>query len=195
MSIAAVFAAARADFEEELAQAGPSRIRRSIVRTRWCWAFLVLAVISGLTLPGTCSDRAVSAGPDRSGGWFLALLAGALYAATWQFFGVFMTAAVVSGTALAAAIRAWNSRHPQGLVTPGRDRSTQPEINLSAIHVGGDIAGLIFAAGSVAIVIVGLRTMWWYFLAAGLGSVLVAGGLIALRYDQRLSQADSIAPR
>jgi hypothetical protein len=102
----------------------------------------------------------------------------------------------VSGTALAAAIRAWNSRHPQGLVTPGRDRSAQPEINLSAIHVGGDIAGLIFAAGSVAIVIVGLRTMWWYFLAAALGSVLVAGGLIALRYDQRLSQADnSIAPR
>lgn len=197
MSISAVFAAARADFEEELAQAGASRIHRAGVRARWCWAFFVLAIVSALTLPKAGPDcRLFRVVPDRSGSVFMALLAGALYAATWEFFGLFMTAAVVSGTALAAALRAWNSRHPQGLATPEWNRSTTPEINLSAIHVGGDIAGLIFAAGSVAIVIVGLWTMWWYFLAAALGSVLVACSLIAMRHDQRLTRTgNSIAPR
>jgi hypothetical protein len=97
---------------------------------------------------------------------------------------------------LATALHAWNSRHPQLLVAFGGDRSRTPEINLSAIHVGGDIAGLIFAAGSVAIVIVGLRAMWWYFLAVALGSVLVACMLIVTGHNERLSQTrNSIAPR
>ena len=50
-----------------------------------------------------------------------------------------------------------------------------PEINMSSIRVGGDLGGLIFAAGAVAILLIGVPGLRWFI---GL-SLLLAGVLAA----------------
>ena len=54
-------------------------------------------------------------------------------------------------------------------------RSRLPEINMSAIRVGGNLGGLIFAAGAVVILLVGIPGLRWFI---GL-SLLLACGLAA----------------
>jgi hypothetical protein len=56
-----------------------------------------------------------------------------------------------------------------------------PEVNLSRIPVGGDVAGLIFAAGSVAVVIIGVPGMAWYFVSSLLCAALLAWALVTWR--------------
>ena len=48
-----------------------------------------------------------------------------------------------------------------------------PEINMSSIRVGGDLGGLVFAAGCVAILLIGVPGLRWFI---GL-SLLLAGAL------------------
>ena len=56
-----------------------------------------------------------------------------------------------------------------------------PEINMSAIRVGGNLGGLIFAAGAVAILLVGIPGLRWFIgLSLALASVL-AVSVIAWR--------------
>jgi hypothetical protein len=62
----------------------------------------------------------------------------------------------------------------------------------SAIRVAGDGPGLIFAVGTVLIVVVGLPGLWWFFVAAGLGSVLVAWRLVMRRSTEQSGLLDSI---
>src|SRR5215510_5044700 len=98
------------------------------------------------------------------GAGFLVLLVVVLLAASWLFFKAFIVASAVAGTVAAVLIRRWHTRHP--VVLPYAPRTRVPEINLSRIPVGGDAAGLMFAAGSVAIVIIGVPDMAWYFVTA-----------------------------
>jgi len=56
-----------------------------------------------------------------------------------------------------------------------------PEINMSSIRVGGDLGGLIFAAGCVAILLIGVPGLRWFIgLSLALATVL-AGATIAWR--------------
>ena len=55
----------------------------------------------------------------------------------------------------------------------------RPEINLSAIRVGANAGGLIFAVGSIVILVLGLPAWRWFFLAAFVGGLLVAWALAA----------------
>ncbi|MGH9240420.1 MAG: hypothetical protein ACRD3G_20430 [Vicinamibacterales bacterium] len=56
-----------------------------------------------------------------------------------------------------------------------------PEINMSSIRVGGDLGGLIFAAGCVAILLIGVPGLRWFIgLSLALAAVL-AGATIAWR--------------
>ena len=103
---------------------------------------------------------------------FLVLLVLLLLAATWLFFKAFIVASAVTGLLAAVLIRRWHTRHPS--VLPYAPRTNVPEINLSRIPVGGDVAGLMFAAGSVAVVIIGVPDMAWYFVSS-----LVCAGLLA----------------
>ena len=107
-----------------------------------------------------------------SGTGFLVLLVLLLLAATWLFFKAFIVASAVTGVLAAVLIRRWHTRHPSAL--PYAPRTNVPEINLSRIPVGGDVAGLMFAAGSVAVVIIGVPDMAWYFVSS-----LVCAGLLA----------------
>jgi hypothetical protein len=49
------------------------------------------------------------------------------------------------------------------------------------VRVAGDGPGLIFAVGTVLIVVIGLPGFWWFFVAAALGSLLVAWSLFVRR--------------
>ena len=56
-----------------------------------------------------------------------------------------------------------------------------PEINMSSIRVGGDLGGLIVAAGCVAILLIGVPGLRWFIgLSLALATVL-AGATIAWR--------------
>ena len=119
------------------------------------------------------SERPLLSAPTNvKGARFLVLLVTMLLLASWLFFKAFIVASAVAGLGAARLIRRWHTRHPSRL--PDVARTRVPEINLSRIPVGGDVAGLMFAAGSVVIVIVGVPDMAWYFVSS-----LVCAGLLA----------------
>ena len=122
------------------------------------------------------------------GAGFLVLLVALLLAATWLFFKAFIVASAVAGALAAMLIRRWHTRHPS--VVPYSPGTRVPEINLSRIPVGGDIAGLFFAAGSVAVVIVGVPDMAWYFVTS-----LVCAGLLAWTLVARRSRSATASRR
>jgi hypothetical protein len=174
-----VFYPAVADLQSELSEAGTSRLRKLVTRCRWAAALLLLLVVVGLTIPGAATDLTGAAVPRRSSGWPLVLLAATLYGGTWQFFGWFVAAAVPAGCALAVAVHSWHNHNPIVMASSARGTgSRDPEINRSAIHVAGDIAGLMFAVGSVVIVLVGLPTLWWFVAAVAIGSMMVAAARV-----------------
>ena len=129
---------------------------------------------------------AVAVLPDRRGTGFLVLLVALLVASSWLFFKHFIVATAVAGVVAAAVMRQWNTRHPSILpeARPEAGRTRVPEINLSAIPVGGDAAGLLFASGAIAVVILGVPDLAWYFLAALGSGLLLAGALFAARSAQ-----------
>jgi hypothetical protein len=53
-----------------------------------------------------------------------------------------------------------------------------PGINFSNMPVGGDLGGLIFAVGSVAVVVIGLPYLGWFFAAALAGGIALAAALL-----------------
>ena len=57
--------------------------------------------------------------------------------------------------------------------------SRLPEINMSAIRVGGNLGGLVFAAGAVAILLVGIPGLRWFIgLSLALASVMAVGVIV-----------------
>jgi hypothetical protein len=111
----------------------------------------------------------------------MTLLVFLLLAASWLFFNAFIVASAITGALAAVLIRRWHTRHPSEL--PYSPRTRVPEINLSRIPVNGDIAGLLFAAGSVVVVIVGVPDMAWYFVTSLVCAGLLAWALVA-RHDR-----------
>ena len=59
---------------------------------------------------------------------------------------------------------------------PSRNLELHPGINFSKLEVGGDIGGLVFAAGSVVAVLIGLP----WIAPLYLGSVACGAGLAVL---------------
>jgi hypothetical protein len=54
-----------------------------------------------------------------------------------------------------------------------------PEINMSAIRVGGNLGGLIFAAGAVVILLIGVPGLRWFIgLSLTLAVVLAATTIV-----------------
>lgn len=190
--ISHVIEPAVADFRDELRTDGRGRVRRLAIRCRWYWSFLFLALVVPDDPPKGAERGPLSSVPNARGGWFTLGLAGALYASTWQLFGWFALASAAAGGGLAYALCRWHRHHPS--VTGSRrsaDGERDPEINMSSIHVGGDIAGLLFAGGSIAIVLVGVPGVWWFFAAGVISSVALAWVRIAW-FRQRPHESHSI---
>ncbi len=179
-TLSSVICPAIADFQQELHDAAANRARRFTARRRACWAFSKLVVMLFASSP--IGSRDAIGAPPRAGGGALFLLVTVLVAGTWPFFGWFSAFAVIGGVLLAITMRWWHNRHPSvlGEADPVKGMR-RPEINLSSIPVAGNVGGLIFAVGSIVIVILGLPELRWFSLAAVLSGVLVAGALFAWR--------------
>ena len=114
----------------------------------------------------------------RPNGTALLTLVAALLVATWPFFGSFTLAAIMAGILMSLAMRSWHNDHPTTVAVP--DRTLRPEINLAAIPVRGDGAGLLFAIGSV-VILLALPQLRWFLIASVGCAVVVGTALIAWR--------------
>lgn len=62
------------------------------------------------------------------------------------------------------------------------DQKPSPEINMSQIRFGGGIAGLIFTLGSMAIFLLGVPGLWYFF---ALALTLGVGFAVLLHFARR----------
>lgn len=179
-TLSSIVCPAIADVQQELRDAGANRSGRMRARVRGYWAFCVLVAVAPFVPTRSQTSRHVVAGRQRIGVGSLILLVAALSAGTWSVFGWFMISAVTSGIFLAIAMRWWHNRHPRVRLDVDHLTSRRlPEINFSAVPVAGDVAGLIFAVGSVVVVLIGLPELRWFFLAAIISGFLTAAALFA----------------
>lgn len=114
--------------------------------------------------------------PSRDGNALLALTV-VLILTTWSFFGRFSVVAAAAGIATGVWLHWWYRRHPAFLARSGTDRRPHM-LNISAIHVGGDAAGLAFVVGCVVIFTMGLPPLRWFVVASALLAVLFAAIMI-----------------
>ena len=125
----------------------------------------------------------VPASPSRDGHAMLALTV-LLIVTTWSFFGRFSIVAAAAGIATGLWLHWWNLRHPGW---PARAPGRQPHmIDIAAIHVGGDAAGLAFVAGTVVIFTMGLPPLRWFVLASAVLAVGCAATIIVWRRTHSL---------
>ena len=118
--------------------------------------------------------------PLRRDGAGLFLLWPLLLLVAWPLFGLFTVGAAAVGALLGVVLFDWHRRHPSTLARrPPVEGTRQVQINIAEVHVGGDIAGLIFAAGSVVVVLVGLPGLWLVAAAALTCAACVAMALLA----------------
>lgn len=175
-----VFAPAVADLQHEWGEAAerPARLR---VRMRGYVALARLAVAT----PFIAGVHGVALAPGplvRLNGQILLVLAGALYLGTVTVFGAFTVPSWAAGIVLAVLLRRWHLTHPSTPVEARiQTRVPVPEINFYSISAGGDVAGLMFAAGSISILVVGLPQFAWYLAVAALAGLAFAVALHARR--------------
>lgn len=173
--IADVIVPTVADMQQEIAAASTPRDRLT-ARWRGYMAFWMLAAVSPVAFIGWRPGRAsVPLSPVVS----IALTMLLILAFSPASLRGWLLASMIGGTIFAVCIHAWHAHHPTHVVLPAGEPSRRPEINLSSIPVQANIGGLIFMVGSVFIVIAGLPSWHWFFLAAAAGGVLTGVLLFA----------------
>jgi hypothetical protein len=104
-----------------------------------------------------------------------------LIAAITPLFGWFVAAAMASGVVAAVFLRRWNARHPSTLARSEPGVWHDPQINLSAIPVGGDFGGLMFVVGAFVVILLGLPGMRWFVAGSVVTGVALAASLFVWR--------------
>ena len=144
--------------------------------------FALLAVAAGSLVAMALRRWNDRHSATRGGGepvlWVPALV---LMAAITPLFGWFVAAAIVSGLIAAILLRRWNTRHPSTLARSEPGVWHDPQINLSAIPVGGDFGGLMFVVGAFVVILMGLPEMRWFVAGSVVTGVALAGGLFVWR--------------
>ncbi len=171
--VESVVAPTIADLQAEVRRARTAR-EAAAARVRGYaafWTLVLFAPVAAHAWP-VRDDRAIAL-PARRSGVGIWLVLAALLGFTSPALTPWTATVLFGGTIVAVAIHAWYSRHPSLLPSPNGER--RPEINFSAIPVGGNIGGLIFVAGSMAILVSGLPMWRWFFGVAVAGGILTAG--------------------
>ena len=113
--------------------------------------------------------------PSRDANALLALTV-VLILTTWSFFGRFSIVAALAGIGTGLWLHWWYLRHPTS-ATPALGRRP-PMLNISAVYVGGDAAGLSFVVGCVVIFVMGLPPLRWFVAASAVLALLFAAAVI-----------------
>lgn len=162
-----------ADLQADVAAAGDDRMRRVRARLRGYRAFWTLVLLAPFSAHGwpVREEGTMTLKPRSNGlsGWLV--LAGIL-GFTSPALTPWTVTVLAGGLVFAVAIHLWYSRHP--VIVATRNGEGRPEINFSRMPVGGNVGGLIFMAGSMAILVSGLPGWRWFFFSAVLGGLLTA---------------------
>jgi hypothetical protein len=170
--VASVVAPTIADLQAEVAEAGDDRRRRSRALVRGYAAFWTLALCGPFTAHTWPMREQRALVLSRRSGTAPWLLLAAILGFASPALTPWTATVLIGGSLFAVAIHFWYSRHPSLVATPNGER--QPEINLSSIPVGGNVGGLMFTAGSMAILVSGLPAWRWFFAVAVVGGILSA---------------------
>jgi hypothetical protein len=127
--------------------------------------------------------------PSRDATALLALTV-VLILTTWSFFGRFSLVAAVAGIATGIWLHWWYRRHPVFFARSGPDRRP-PMLNISAVYVGGDAAGLAFVVGCVVIFTMGLPPLRWFVAASALLAASFAAVVIGWHRTHSVWSDDS----
>ena len=114
-------------------------------------------------------------------GLALLLLMVLLTVSTSPFFGRFALFALIGGLATCLALGQWNGRHPARAGRTAMPDGQPPMINVAAIRVGGDVAGLVFAGGAIVIFVMSLEVLRWFVVSSAVLSFLFAVAVIRWR--------------
>ena len=168
-----------ADLQREIADAGSDRIKR--LRAKWrgygaFWTLMLIAPFASWT--ATPSQAGAVAFPDAVARLASASILLALLALAGPMLAVWMAVVLAAGAVVAMVIHAWHKRHPSNIPTPDAPQRRSPQINFSSTEVAGNIGGLIFAVGSVFIVVIGLPSVMWFLFGATIAGCGVAWGLV-----------------
>ena len=165
-----------ADFQREVQACGGANARLGVCLRGYMT--LAKVFLLALVMPGAGAGAPLTELLLGRGGGSLALLAVLLFAAVLPLFGVFVAGAIVAGMALAFGLRAWNNQHPTAVARSRRMYGKDPEINLSAIPVGGDMGGFFFVLASSLVVLLGMPELRWFVFGAVAGGAAFAWGLV-----------------
>jgi hypothetical protein len=124
----------------------------------------------------------LNAAPPNGGGAVLLLLVAILFASLWTLFDILSVAVLLTALGVGAALRRWHDRHPATEYTGGEYRRERtvvlPQINISAVSVGGDVGGMLFASAALLAFIIGLPAMRTFAAASLVCGLVVAVALI-----------------
>jgi hypothetical protein len=181
-TLTSIIQPAVADLQQELRDAGESRVRQLAARWRGYSALAALFAVVPFIAHSSTNGRATSILARRMGAGMVILLTTALVAASSPFTGWFLSGTMAGAVLLACVMRWWHNRHPSLLADAELPQDSRPpEINLASIRVSGNAGGLIFTVGSIVIVLVGFPELGWLFLGAVVIGFVVAGGILAWR--------------
>jgi hypothetical protein len=177
-----------ADFQREIANAGPHGVKR--LRARWrgygaFWKITLVAPFASWTSPA--ADAGAVAFPDAVARLAVGSIVVALVAVVGPVLGVWVAVVTAAGAMFAILIHAWYARHPSEVPTPTEPQRGSPQINFSSTEVAGNIGGLIFVVGSVFIVAIGLPSVIWFLFAATIAGSFLAWALVVwhTKYPKR----------
>jgi hypothetical protein len=169
-----------ADLQREIADAGPSRVKRLSAQWRGYCAFWRLIVAAPFASPpAPAGDAGAVAFPDAIARLAIGSIVFLLLAAFGPLLGVWIGGVTAAGALFAIVIHAWYERHPSEMPIPTQSQRYSPQINFSSTEIAGNIGGLIFAVGSVFIVVVGLPSVILFLVAATMAGCVLAWGLAA----------------
>jgi hypothetical protein len=125
--------------------------------------------------------RPIGPASPHSGDVPLILLTVLLLVAAWPFFSEFALLSVLAATLLSVAVRIYHHHHPTHVVERRTIDRRLPQLNVSAIHIGGDAGGLIFTVGSLAIIILSVPTLRWFVIGSVACAAAIAAAVVAWR--------------